>query len=217
METVFILLLLLVVVIVAIIVTGFKFKHTPSPVTVDGEGESNIVDFDVSGAEEFEEDDDYFGSAEKKAKKSDKKTEEKKEKEVTEKEEKHETHGEKKTGFPGHFLSERVVEKHDDAGKVTLYRISVRGSMKDTHRVLVKMEEVTEENVKAEDARMRKLKLISDGKGSYNEKDYPEQNRGKFTAEEKEIAIKLLHGALNSSMLDMPTREKIVKLVSEKL
>ena len=115
-------------------------------------------------------------------------------------------------------MSERVVEKHDpNTGLVTTYRVSVRGSMKDTHRVLIKIKDITEGNVQEKDGRVRKLKLKGDGKGDYETKEKPEQNRGKFSDEEKETAVRLLHGALNSSMLDVPTREKIVALVTKKL
>jgi hypothetical protein len=123
-----------------------------------------------------------------------------------------------RTGFRGHFLSERVVEKHNpETDKVTTYRVSVRGSMKDTHRVVVKIKELTEGNVQEKNGRMRKLKLRGTSSGEYEVNEKKEKNVGSFTAEEKEPAIRLLHGALNSSMLDESTREKIVKLVEEKL
>ena len=89
--------------------------------------------------------------------------------------------------------------------------------MKDTHRVLVKIKELTEDHKTDPNGRMRKLKLKGTSSGDYEVKEKADKNRGKFSADEKEVAFRLLHGALKSSMLDEKIREKIVKLVTDKL
>lgn len=241
-------LILLIILIVLVAMLAYVLLGTRKSSASVGEGELRrlmdgaaeyLVDYDMANAEEYDgadEDDDenieYYGSAAKKtaakvakktaekvAKKTAEKVVEKKMEEKEEKEEKKDKKDEgEKSGFRGHFLSERVVEKHDEAtGKVITYRVSVRGNMKDTHRVIIKLKELTEDHKTDPSGRMRKLKLKGTSSGEYETTEKPEKNRGKFTAEEKEPAVRLLHGALHSSMLDEPIREKIIKLVTEKL
>jgi hypothetical protein len=193
--------------------------------------DDNVVSWDERNSEVYEgdnDDEEYFGGAAAKKSAAKKVSKAVKGDEIVMKEEvitgdvpvekSHDHPAGDKPAFRGHFLSERVVEKHDPAtGKVTTYRVSVRGSMKDTHRVVIKIKDVTEGNVQEKDARSRKLKLRGDGKGDYVVAEKKEKNRGTFNAEEKETAIRILHGAINSSMLDESTREKIITLVTKKL
>lgn len=233
MEGLKVLLLIILVIVVALAL--WLLLHKPAVPAATG-GFVDDDDYFVDGYDNPEEYDggdadadldNFLGGVAKKAAPAKKEKKDKKEKKVEEPKEKPKEEKKEETtpkqengqsGFRGHFVSERVVEKHDpNTGLVTTYRVSVRGSMKDTHRVLIKIKDITEGNVQEKDGRVRKLKLKGDGKGDYETKEKPEQNRGKFSDEEKETAVRLLHGALNSSMLDVPTREKIVALVTKKL
>lgn len=233
MEGLKVLLLIILVIVVALALWLLFHKPAAVPAATGGDEDEDYFVGGYTGGETYEpEGGDYsdadlnafLGGVAKKAaapKPAKKEKKEKKEEKVVEEkvvEEKKEEAPNGQSGFRGHFVSERVVEKHDpNTGLVTTYRVSVRGSMKDTHRVLIKIKDITEGNVQEKDGRVRKLKLKGDGKGDYETKEKPEQNRGKFSDEEKETAVRLLHGALNSSMLDVPTREKIVALVTKKL
>ncbi len=235
MEGLKVLLLIILVIVVALALWLLFHKPAVVPAATGGDEDEDYFVGGYTGGETYEpEGGDYSdadlnaflgGVAKKAAAPKPAKKEKKEKKEVEEpKEPKEEKKDEApkqengQSGFRGHFVSERVVEKHDpNTGLVTTYRVSVRGSMKDTHRVLIKIKDITEGNVQEKDGRVRKLKLKGDGKGDYETKEKPEQNRGKFSDEEKETAVRLLHGALNSSMLDVPTREKIVALVTKKL
>lgn len=222
-----ILLFLLFVILAFIVYLLFGMKGVKQAAAKLGGMGDYVVDFDASGgmsydANEYYEDEYSGGAAAKKAaaKKPAKKAAEKKEDKAAEhkpaehKPAEHPHPQGDKPAFRGHFLSERVIEKHDpETGLVTTYRVSVRGDMKDTHRVLMKIKDIT----KGKDGRKRKLKLKANAAGDYDVIEKPEQNNGTFKPEEKETAIRILHGALGSSMLDIPTREKIVALITKKL
>lgn len=120
--------------------------------------------------------------------------------------------------FRGFVLSQRAVEKHrDDEDRVTTMYASVRGTLDGEHRVKLKLKDV-EGDAKKRRSVSIKIKCPTGRKAC---KAAVKKSKGSakldLSEEEKEMAMRILHGALKGSKMDEDEHAKLADMVEKEL